>query len=76
MARVKELLELKDGSKKPEVKVVYLLVCPEGETPNKWQLPVDWDEGISKNDHRGDALCMRVPIPGASYLFTPNLRAS
>ena len=59
----------------PTVKVVYFLVCPDGESQHRWQMPAGWDERTTRNDHRGECFCIRIPVPGlhgALHPFTPN----
>jgi len=57
--RVRGLLDRK--SPNTTVKVVYILVCPEGESKHRWRMPVGWGSQTVNCDHRGDAFCLRVP---------------
>ena len=59
----------------PTVKVVYFLVCPDGESQYRWQMPAGWDKRATRNNHRGECFCIRIPVPGyhdTSCPFTPN----
>ena len=54
------------------IKVEYILVCPEDGSKHRWQMPDGWD-GV------GEALCIplythSISLPhGASCQFIPNL---
>ena len=61
MARVRELLK-KEGLK-ATIQVAYILVCPGGEQ-HEWQMPNDWNKSVEIHDHRGDAFCIFIPVPG------------
>ena len=67
MMRVRELLT-QSNMKGIELKVAYVLVCPEDELQHTWQMPGSWDKEISQNDHRGKPFCVRIPGP-SRYLF-------
>ena len=60
MAHVRALL--KKGHLNATVKVAYFLVCPDDGSEHKWQMPGDWDKGITVDDNRGEAFCIRVPV--------------
>ena len=56
---VRKLLE-DEGCSAPDIKVQYFLVCPDDGTERRWGMPAGWGEG-TKNTHRGDVFCLRVP---------------
>ena len=58
--RVKELAEKEHSD--PKVRVVYCLICPEGNTRNFWAMPDGWTESTGDNDHRAEAFYLRVPF--------------
>ena len=73
MARVRELL--KKESRNDKIEVAYILVCPDDGSQYRWTMPASWDDAVTRNDHRGNAFCIRVPVQklgSASCLFTPN----
>lgn len=48
---------------KPLVQVRYLVVVPEGRSPNlQWHLPKGWSENWMENDHRGNVYCLEIPL--------------
>jgi hypothetical protein len=47
----------------PLVQVRYLVVVPEGRSPNlQWHLPKGWSENWIKNDNRGHVYCLEIPL--------------
>ena len=81
VARIRKLLREANPEAMVEatVKVVYFLVCPEGESQHEWQISVGRNENAETNDHREGVFCIRVPVTvrrGASPPFTPSLRPS
>ncbi len=74
MAHVRKLL--KQAVLKATVKVAYFLVCPEGGSQHKWQMPADWSKSVITNDHCRDVFCISVPVSGMSCLFTSNFVTS
>ena len=60
MGRVKELAHEEHSD--PKVRVVYCLICPEGNTRNVWALPDGWTESTGDNDHCGEAFYLRMPF--------------
>ena len=69
MGHIKVLLRGLKGYN-TDVKVQYFLVCPDDE-PRRWSMAADWYDKDLENNHRGDAFCVRVRVPGTS-LFTPD----
>ena len=71
MAHVSTLLK----DPKPRVKIAYFLVCPEGKSQHKWQMPPGWSRNTGLNNHQGKVFCLRIPAPvrhDTSRLLTPN----
>ena len=71
MAHVHKLLK----PRKPNFKIAYILVCPEGISQHKWHMPVGWNEGTRFYNHQGNAYCLRIPVSvrrDTSRLLTPN----
>ena len=71
MAHVSTLLK----DPKPRVKIAYFLVCPEGESQHKWQMPAGWSRNTGLNSHQGKVFCLCIPAPvrhDTSRLLTPN----
>ena len=74
MAHVRKLLKLLEVPN-PKVEIAYFLVCPEGTSQHKWQMPAGWSKNTGFNDHKGKAFCLRIPTSvrrDTSCLLTPN----
>ena len=63
MGCVKSLLKAREPG--TEIKVAYFLVCPESER-RQWNMPIGWNK-VVQNNHRREAYCVRVCVPGMSY---------
>jgi hypothetical protein len=64
MVRVHDLIREKHPKGKVTVTVEYFLVCPEGESNHRWQMPAGWGEYTKHSDYRGSAFCIRIPVKG------------
>ena len=74
IAHVRKLLKLLEAPN-PKVEIAYFLVCPEGTSQHKWQMPAGWGENTGFNDHKGKAFCLRIPTSArrdTSCLLTLN----
>jgi len=60
MNSVRNLLRQKDTDAK--IKVIYFLVCSEDGSKRNWRMPNGWSDRVKRNNHRGDAFCLRVPV--------------
>ena len=60
MSSVRQLL--KNANSNATLQVTYFLVCPDDGSGHQWQMPTSWGEKVTRNDHRGDVFCIRIPI--------------
>ena len=71
MAHMHKLLK----PRKPNFEIAYFLVCPEGTSQHKWQMPAGWSEKTRFYNHQGKAYYLRIPVSvrrDTSRLLTPN----
>jgi len=55
---------------RPRVEVRYLLVVSKDGTRDlQWHPPDGWNQGCSKDDHRGDVYCLEIPISVRSTII-------
>ena len=53
----------------PLVQVRYILIVPKESRNLRWNLPKGWSQNYSRNDHRGNAYCLEVPLNVCSTII-------
>lgn len=71
--RIHQLSRQANSNVDLQIKVVYYLICPSDKSVDlepsyEWQMPDGWGRDFvdEVDDHRGDVLCLRVPIDESS----------